>query len=370
MKQILLTGVNFQNQGAYMMLVAAADEIRRRNIGQPVIDIRWGSRVQKRSEGLGTLISIDELLAFRSLMADRLPFGLRSKLPFHTYKDIDGVVDASGFAFGDQWSHARLDARANRFRFFADRGVPVVILPQAFGPLHRTKSAAETVLGSSKLIYARDPESFAYLQELDSFSTANVKVSSDFTVTLKGRRPKAVPQDWGSSIVIVPNTNIVSRGDGGRYLDVLAKIIQDANSINRPVIGLVHDTGKDREIFSALAERGLSLSVIDGFDGLESKWILGSAKLVVSGRFHATVSALSQGVPTVIHGWSHKYEHLAKDFGVPELLASPYDLQETVTAVAIAESASDINERLLARKQVLAAGVVRMWDEVDETLRM
>lgn len=350
-----------------MMLVAVADQIRSRGIGRPVIDIRWGTSRQKRAEGLSTLVAIDELGPFRSLMMDRLPKKVGHRLPVLNFKEIDAVIDASGFAFGDQWSHARLQARADRFAFFAARNIPVVIMPQAFGPFDRTARSANTVLASSSLLYARDPESLNYIKQLPAYSESKVRISHDFTVALEPRDPGDSALPFVGKVIIVPNINIYARGNGAGYIDTLKELIESFRMSGREVAGLVHDTGRDRDIFDLLADIGCKIPVLDGLDGLQSKAVLGKSSTVVSGRFHATVSALSQGVPTVIHGWSHKYEYLAADFDVSNLLASPYDIGDSLEASKEA-AGDDVKIRLAKRKQALVKGVDEMWAEIESVL--
>ncbi len=52
----------------------------------------------------------------------------------------------------------------------------------------------------------------------------------------------------------------------------------------------------------------------------------------MSGRFHALVSALSQGVPGLVHGWSHKYRWLSDEYGVSDFVLDPYENPGTVEA--------------------------------------
>ena len=51
--------------------------------------------------------------------------------------DIDLVLDASGFAYGDQWGVINLINTSNEILRLKNRGAKYIFLPQALGPFEK-----------------------------------------------------------------------------------------------------------------------------------------------------------------------------------------------------------------------------------------
>jgi len=47
--------------------------------------------------------------------------------------------------------------------------------------------------------------------------------------------------------------------------------------------------------------------------------LLGGCRFLVASRFHAMISGLSEGVPSLLIGWSHKYLEVLESFGLEAL---------------------------------------------------
>jgi colanic acid/amylovoran biosynthesis protein len=82
------------------------------------------------------------------------------------------------------------------------------------------------------------------------------------------------------------------------------------------------------------------------------------------------VSALAQGVPSVIHGWSHKYKWLAEDFGASELVQDPFAggaiASETLDYMFAANS--DLRNRIAQSAIARKGDAARMWEVIVDDL--
>lgn len=327
---ILITGGNFTNQGAYLMLCAAAEEIRATFQAQPVIAMQTGTERAKRWAGL------DSLLAFPRFGIrvwggnPEFLVGVRGRLPFIVGSEIDAVFDVSGFVFSDDWAGLDLRSRADDLLWWSRRGVPVVLLPQAFGPLHQTAEPVADLLEGCRAVFARDPDSESYLVGAgrDSACLERIRVATDFTALLTGEKVRDYEHLRGM-VPIVPNWNIAERsesrgGTGDAYVQSLLGVVGALRKEGFGVYGLSHEGSGDADLLRTLANAVGDLEIVEGLNGRQSKWLLAQAPFVVSGRFHALVSALSQGIPVFIHGWSHKYKWLADEYGVSDFILDPY----------------------------------------------
>jgi colanic acid/amylovoran biosynthesis protein len=101
---------------------------------------------------------------------------------------------------------------------------------------------------------------------------------------------------------------------------------------------------------------------------LHIKGILGTCDATVGSRFHGLVSALSQGVPSVATGWSHKYERLFQDYGFDEGLVSVTDSDQTLHSkldfLINSDSAKQLRNQLNRKSDELKGLSEEMWGKV------
>jgi polysaccharide pyruvyl transferase WcaK-like protein len=126
----------------------------------------------------------------------------------------------------------------------------------------------------------------------------------------------------------------------------------------------VHEEN-DHDVARELADR-IGAPLFSDADPLVLKAALGQASAAVASRFHAVVGCLSQSVPTLAFGWSHKYRELLDDFGVADWVVTPgTDPQAAITAL-LSDSAGSTRQK--ERLQELVDKVELMWERTIDTL--
>lgn len=73
-----------------------------------------------------------------------------------------------------------------------------------------------------------------------------------------------------------------------------------------------------REIAHRIGQRDDVLLIDDDLSSQQLRYVIGLCTRFVTSRFHAMISSLSMGVPTVVIGWSHKYQEVLDLFGLSE----------------------------------------------------
>ena len=289
-------------------------------------------------------------------------------------KDIDVVLDASGFAYSDQWGRHRLEETAKHIKRIQKHGGRYVFLSQAFGPFEQSDNASLMTELSSKaeLLVARDDASHAALAPLvDKSKLFNYP---DFTTLFDAstaKLPVELPQRYAC---IIPNNKMYGKKPPEQkqaYMQFLLAAIAAVKAVGLTPVLLNHEGEKDRkfceQMMATLDEPPLFITDIRA-DAVKN--IIGGAVLNLSSRFHGCVSSLSQGVPTLATSWGHKYEQLFGYYECPEGLQTLDQTAEQLTSTLT----TLLNEResrvanLKARAEVNKQQVREMWATVFERL--
>ncbi|MCV7152492.1 polysaccharide pyruvyl transferase family protein [Mycolicibacterium pyrenivorans] len=356
-----IRGTNTRNKGAHLMLQAICarlDEHFELSIPPPITDYAVRSRL-----GLRQTLYHPAVPRVSQSVGNLAPAIIRTAYGLTADREIGGVLDASGFHYTDQFDAALPRREALVGRAWARRGVPKVLLPQAFGPFERadTRRWSQEVLAQASLVYVRDGVSETYLRGLHT-ATPVVR-SPDFTI---GMKPADIDPVEEQFLALVPNTKLFTHGGLGRlqYVEHLAAFSVAARAHGMTSVVVVHEES-DADVADELA-RCIDAPLFTSADPLVLKAVLGQASAAVASRFHAVVGCLSQCVPTLAFGWSHKYRELLDDFCVPDRLITP----ETDPGAALSQMLADTagHTRQKDRLPELVANVDSMWGRTIEVL--
>jgi colanic acid/amylovoran biosynthesis protein len=289
---------------------------------------------------------------------------------------VDAVLDASGFSYSDQVGLSSVLATAKACERWKRRGTKVILLPQAFGPFQDRKigDSMKRIMDNADLIFARDDASFDYLTAL-SGNTDNLRKAPDFTCLLEGKAPGWFDPET-HRFCLIPNHRMLEKTsleEAATYEEFLRKCCRILLHLGEKPFFLIHEGNKDLSIAERVnSSLGSAIPVVSEDDPVALKGIIGESRGVIGSRYHGLVSALSQGVPALAAGWSHKYEMLFRDYGFPEGLigvtSEDAGLEKSIGRLLDPEKRAGLRSCLLEasiRQKELTTG---MWDSVFELL--
>lgn len=369
--KVLIDNAGFVNKGAELMLRSVVQQLGKRmpnalivlpkNIFYENPSYCVENHIVPLQKASGKVKRFAKSFVYRNLL---------NKPWYVTPEQIDVVLDAGGFQFGDQWKATENDVKwkIRYYASFSKMDRKIVFLPQAFGPFkdEYSQHMMKNVYGFADLIYAREKVSFDYLRELFP-KDGKIKQCPDFTCLSQGNMRKTVvlPEKY---VLIVPNAKMITHTEqkvSSDYLSFLKEIIAFLTKLGERVVLLNHEGVGDEELLDKInKELPQKLLLLSNLDALEVKHVIGGARLLVSSRFHGVVSGLTQCVPTLCTSWSHKYFELLKD----------HKCESNVLDVNDVEGAKSIIQQALERPSEYASkeGCVneikkqseKMWDEI------
>ena len=357
-----IRGTNTRNKGAQLMLQAICSRLGGQfELSLPPAFTDYGVRSRL---GLRQTLYEPALPRLSSFLSNAVPTRIRTDYGLTSDREVGGVLDASGFHYTDQFDVALPRREALAGRAWARRGIPKILMPQAFGPFENpeTRRWSREALEQASLVFVRDRVSEKYVEQL-RISTTTVR-SPDFTIGVKP--PTIDPVSDQPFLALVPNTKLFTHGglERTRYLELLTGFSSAANANGLTSVVVVHEE-TDHDVARELADH-IAAPLFSDADPLVLKAALGQASAAVASRFHAVVGCLSQSVPTLAFGWSHKYRELLDDFGVADRVVTPESDPEATITDLLSDSAGTTRQK--DRQMELVDKVELMWERTIDTL--
>lgn len=371
-----IVGVWPANKGAVLMLEA----IRARLL-QSFPDARFAAPIswppeERLRHGLWATPARTTAKPGLTTLLGKAPKRLRYALGYLPGEEVDVLLDASGFGYGDFWGLEKLEDRlTKRLKLWKKDGRKAILLPQALGPFANPGMAAafRAALDNLDLAFVRDGASAEYVAAVAP-NRANVHRAPDFTNLLHPELPSRLNYLRGRALLIPNEKMVTGKGDTVRanYLAFLMKTITLMRRSGRDPFILVHEGAKDRKLADEL--NGLLATpalIVDEPSALVTKAIVSVAELQVSSRFHGLVSGLAAAVPSLACGWSHKYRELMADYGCPDLIVDVDDQSSWCPKVELLLASAEDNAfraTLKDRGELERAASEAMWTKVIEVI--
>ena len=302
----------FRNKGAELMLLAIVVRLRA---AYPEATLTMvpsapnGSQPFAKLTALGFYpkVSLNRRGIEFGDAASLIPGRLRRRYGLVLDREVDVVIDAAGFAYSDQWGIESTLELSRATRRWRRRGTTVILMPQAFGPYsdRAIRKAILCAVDNADLVMPRDSTSYRYLTEVTG-QRDYIRQYPDFTNLIEGIVPDRFEmEDLG--VAIVPNCRMIDKTDeasSGRYLPFMTACARCLIELGARPYLLVHEGVDDERLAVRISEDSGGIPLVKEDDPLKIKGILGLSYAVVASRYHALVSALSQGVPAVATGWT------------------------------------------------------------------
>jgi colanic acid/amylovoran biosynthesis protein len=292
--------------------------------------------------------------------------------------DVDVVLDATGFGYGDQWSDIIMHQVAIEVMRMERLGKKYIFLPQSLGPFTREENSkyASQAFQNASLVFAREKPSYEHVKNLLPTSN-NLFQAPDFTNLLV---PAVLAEfaKFKNFVIVIPNSKMLSNKNKNiwwreNYVDTLITLIDEAVKAGEQVVILNHSGGDDVKLCNEIVTKlAAACEIVEPQNAIAVKALISQGKLIVSSRFHGCVSALSQGIPCMATGWSHKYQELFDEYDCADLLlpsgVNKLKLNALLEKSLNCEDSQHEYLQLAANKYKKQS--TQMWGKVFDTIRI
>jgi colanic acid/amylovoran biosynthesis protein len=369
-----------------------------RNIGEEVVSLRTQGAIG------GLRLYRPENLT-RAVVENR--FGLTANPIVRTVRGAAAVLDISGGdSFSDIYGKKRFVAVTQPKQLALDTGTPLILMPQTYGPFGdpRRQVEAASILRRSRLAFARDVRSFELMKELlgASFDPARHMCGVDVAFGLPISEPRPAARDAFLDWQRQQKGRIVGFNVSGLLFNAPAEAMRlfglktnfqslalaftrrlleetDASLLLMPhVLDRTGSQESDEDAVKAvrqhfMAKFGHRVFVPEMTHcATQAKWYISRCAWFTGARMHATIGALSSGVPALALAYSGKmrgvFESCGQGHSVVDLRSEPTE-QAVLEAMFASLADADLNrERLGLRLPGTLAQARAQFDCIAEAV--
>ena len=273
--------------------------------------------------------------------------GCRFLMP--SVKKCDLVFDfTAGDSFTDIYGEERFYDRTGLKKKVVDSGIPLILGSQTIGPFKdsNVQKYATDVIERCKAVFVRDGQSKDYVEQI---SKAKPILTTDVAFFLPYE--KKVKKDSIKRVGFNPSGLLWMGGYDGKnqfgltvdYQDYCKKIIQFLQEQGYEVHLILHAYFKtikkgyyhadnDKLAVDALHEIFPNTIIAPYFTTpMEAKSYISGMDLFIGARMHATIAAISAGVPVIPFSYSRKFEGLLSSLNYPYVVEGiKWDTQKAI----------------------------------------
>jgi colanic acid/amylovoran biosynthesis protein len=309
--------------------------------------------------------------------------GLAAIKSSHAVWDVSG-----GDSFSDIYGRHRFLAVALGKELALARDKPLILLPQTFGPFdsRRYRERARRIVSASTTAWARDATSLDYLKEIlrVDFDPARHRLGVDMAFGLQVAEPSEedasslldfLAQEDGPTVGINISGLLWGAVRGGGHYEVAVDYPRLMDGLCRELLrrgvrlvfvphvlgyGPEGDEGPTRTLGEQLLrDYPGRLTVAPSTLGPgERKWLISRLDWFSGARMHATIAALSSGVPAAPLAYSRKFQGVFDSVGQGHQVVNGR-IATTMTAL----------EQLIASFDDRASGRIQLRSRVDGVLK-
>lgn len=285
------------------------------------------------------VLAVPLAMLWTTLQKLRVDLGPLGRNPFLRALDrCDVLIDLSGISFVDGRT-VELGYNVACILPALVMGKRVVKYSQAMGPFRTVlnKTLAQTLLSRVDLIIARGEKTLEYLENL---GLQNITLCADSGFSINEGEEQGIGKVLASldrfgnrKIVGISASSVVEARTRRRDTDYIGTLSEFADrAIERGYgIWLIAHSVKESQrggrtddvttcqgLYQSIQQKQYCQLLIEDYPPATLRAIIGECDFLVASRFHAMVSALAKGIPTIAISWSHKYTEVLEMFELEE----------------------------------------------------